>query len=119
MAESARAMRDAQVYETGARVREAYFRVRNTGRLVRLYRDELLPQAANSLEIAETWYRQGQGSFSDFVETQAASYNFQLALARARADHGKALARLERLAGRGLTARDEPAGAEPGKEPGR
>jgi outer membrane protein TolC len=107
MAESARAMRDGQLYETNARVREAYFRLRNAERLVALYRDELLPQAANALAVAETWYRQGQGSFSDFAETQAAHYNFQLALARASSDRGTALARLERLAGRDLTVRPE------------
>ncbi len=102
----ARAMKAARVNETLAEVSDAWFRLENSRRLVTLYRDELLPQAARSLEIAETWYRQGQGSFSDFVETQAAHSNFQLALARARADAGKQLARLEGLVGRSLTSRE-------------
>lgn len=103
----ARALKVARLNETLAEVQDAYFRLQNSLRLVTLYRDELLPQAARSLEIAETWFRQGQGSFSDFVETQAAHGNFQLALARAQADAGKQLARLEGLVGRSLTAREE------------
>ena len=55
------------------------------------------------MEIAETWFRQGESSFSDFIETQAVWYNFQLADARARADYGKYLARLEGLVGQNLT----------------
>jgi len=55
------------------------------------------------MEIAETWYREGESSFSDFVETQAVYYNFQLSLARANADYGKYLARLEQLVGQTIT----------------
>jgi outer membrane protein TolC len=118
-AERARAVKVARVNETRAKIRALYFRLRNAGRLVTLYRDELLPQAARSLEIAETWYREGEGSFSDFVETQAVWYNFQLSLARARADYGKFLARLERLVGRSLTDREEEPGTlGPGEEQG-
>jgi len=101
--EVATAMKDAQVNESRAMVRDTYFRLQNSERLVRLYRDQLLPQAAKSMELAETWYRQKQGSFSDFIETEAVWYNFQLALARAKADYGKFLARLEKLAGRSLS----------------
>lgn len=113
----ARAQKVAVVNDTRAQVRSLAFRLHNAERLVTLYRDQLLPQATRSLSVAETWFRQGEGSFSDFAETQASFYNFQLALARAQADYGKFLARLERLAGRDLTRRDapqrvgEPAGA--------
>lgn len=106
-AEVAKAMKIARINEAQAMIRENYFRLQNSERLVRLYRDELLPQAAKSMELSETWYRQGQGSFSDFVETEAVWYNFQLALARAKSDYGKFLARLEKFAGRSLTQRDE------------
>ena len=102
----ARAMKTARINETRAQIRSLYFRYQNAQRLVTLYRDELLPQAAQSLEIAETWFREGEGSYSDFVETEAAYYNFQLSLARAQADEGKFLAKLERLAGCSLTQRD-------------
>ncbi len=105
--EAARAQRAARINQTRATIRSLYFRLKNAERLVKLYRDDLLPQAAQSLEVAETWFQEGHGSFSDFVETESVYYNFQLSLARARADYGKFLARLERLAGRSLTRRAE------------
>ncbi|RJR53117.1 MAG: TolC family protein [Desulfobacteraceae bacterium] len=114
-AELARAQsaKTARVNETFAQIRNLYFRVQNSERLVRLYRDELLPQAARAIEIAETWYREKQGSFSDFIETEAVYYNFQLSMARAVADYKKFLARLERLVGRSLT---ETPSAPPGSD---
>jgi cobalt-zinc-cadmium efflux system outer membrane protein len=102
-AQKARAAKLLQVNDTNAQIRSLYFRLQNAERLIRLYRDELLPQASEALEVAETWFREKQGSFSDFVETQSIYYNFQLSLARAKADYGKYLARLERLVGRSLT----------------
>jgi outer membrane protein TolC len=64
---------------------------------------DLVPQAAKSMEIAEVWYREGEASFTDFIETQSVWYNFQLALARATADYGINLAKLEQMAGKRLT----------------
>lgn len=76
-----------------------WFKLQNSKRLITLYEGNLLPQSLNSLQTAETWYREGQGSFADFLEIQATTYNFQLSLARARADYGKTLVKLEQLAG--------------------
>ena len=101
--QKALSMKTSQINETNAMIRNVYFRLKNSERLILLYRDQLLPQASQAMEIAETWFREKQGSFTDFVETQAVFYNFQLALARAKADYGKYLAQLERLAGLSLT----------------
>jgi outer membrane protein TolC len=110
--EKMRAMKTSQVNETRVMVRDNWFRLQNSERLIKLYRDDLLPQAAKAMETAELRFRQGQGSFSDYVEVQSAFYNFQLALARAKADYGKFLSRLETLAGTSLTNRgiSEPSG---------
>ena len=99
----AKAAKEAIVTDIRTRVHDLLFRLNNALRLVALYRNELLPQAMNAMEIAETWYREGQASFSDFVEAQAVYYNFQLALARANADYGKVLASLEQLVGQTVT----------------
>ncbi len=107
LADQNRAAKTATVNDAYTRIRNLYFRLENARRLITLYRDELLPQAMTSIETAETWFREGQGSFSDFLETQSVVYNFQLALARARADHGKLLAGLERLVGKTVTVREE------------
>lgn len=107
--EKTKAVRAVQVNNTRTQIHTLYFKLQNAQRLMALYKDEMLPQAVNALETSETWFREGQGSFSDFVETQAAAYNFQLSLARARADYGKILAGLELLTGRELTETQEPA----------
>jgi outer membrane protein TolC len=104
--ENAKAMRQVQTNETLAAVRETWFRFQNAERLVILYRDQLVPQSLKAMKTAETWFREKEGSFSDTIETESVWYNFQLALARANADYGKYLARLEALAGRHLTEKD-------------
>jgi outer membrane protein TolC len=101
--EKAEAKKKVRINETRTKVHALFFRLENARRLIELYRENLLPQALQSMEIAETWFREGQSSFSDFIETQAVFYNFQLSIARAHADYAKYLARLERLVGRSLT----------------
>ncbi len=105
----AEAMTRAEVNDTRAMVRETLFRLQNAHRLIVLYKDQLIPQAYRSMETAEIWARQGSGSLSNYLEAQSVWYNFQLALARAKADHGIFLARLESLTGQGLTRKEPPA----------
>jgi cobalt-zinc-cadmium efflux system outer membrane protein len=84
-----------------------WFKLQNSKRLITLYKENLIPQSSRSVQTAETWYRQGDGSFSDFLEVQATAYNFQLSLARARADYSQTLVRLEQLAGVILDRKNE------------
>jgi outer membrane protein TolC len=99
----ARAEKTVRLNAVRTQVRTLFFKARNAQRIVSLYETDLVPQAARSMEIAEVWYREGESSFTDFIETQSVWYNFQLALARAKADYGINLARLERMAGTHLT----------------
>jgi outer membrane protein TolC len=99
----ARAEKVVRINAVRTRIRTLFFKARNALRIVSLYETDLVPQAARSMEIAEVWYREGESSFTDFIDTQSVWYNFQLALARARADYGISLAQLERLAGTYLT----------------
>ena len=114
--EQAKAMTTMRINETQTKIRKLFFRLENARRIMELYGKELLPQAAKSMEIAETWFRQGESSFSDFIETQAVWYNFQLAYARARADYGKYLARLEGLVGQNLTRKKRAPANSTGKD---
>ncbi len=82
-----------------ARISRLWFKLENAERLIALYEKDLLPQAISSVRTAETWFKQGQGGFADFLEIQATAYNFQLSLARARADYAKTLVVLEQVAG--------------------
>lgn len=99
----AQALKSARVNDIRTRIHTLFFRLQNARRLMDLYGKELLPQAAQSMEIAETWFQEGESSFADFIETQTVWYNFQLSLIRAQADYGKYLARLEGLVGESLT----------------
>ena len=85
--------------QTKEKISRLWFKLQNSKRLITLYEKQLIPQAIRSVQTAETWYRQGEGSFSDFLEIQATTYNFQLSLARALADYGKNLVLLEQMAG--------------------
>lgn len=91
--------------KTKAAISRLWFRLENSRRLISLYKNQLLPQALASVQTAETWFREGQGNFSDFLEVQATAYNFQLSLERARADYGITLAALEQMAGVPLDTR--------------
>ncbi len=83
-------------------VKNHFFRLTNSERLVKLYGESLIPQARQSMEIAETWYENGEGSLAGLLETQSIFYNFQVAYFRSIADYLKTLAELERLTGRSL-----------------
>lgn len=116
-AAQARAERKSRVNDTRAEIRGVYFKLRNAERLVELYKNTLMPQATKAMETAESWYRLGQGSLTDYVETQSVWYNFQLAQARAKADHGRALARLEQLVGKSLEREASPLATSAKGEP--
>lgn len=94
-----RAAVEKTVNSVRTRIRSLHFKLNNSRRLITLYAEELLPQALQSMALAGSWFREGEGTFSDFVEVQASVYNFQLSLARARADYGKTLALLQPLVG--------------------
>ncbi|MBU1340161.1 MAG: TolC family protein [Proteobacteria bacterium] len=85
--------------QTKEKISRLWFKLQNSKRLITLYEKELIPQSMRSLQTAETWYRQGDSSFFDYLEVQATAYNFQLSLARAKADYGQTLVKLEQLAG--------------------
>jgi outer membrane protein TolC len=107
LAEKSRAVaaKKSQINDTHSNIHSIYFRLQNALRLITLYKDNLLPQAASAMKMAETLFREKQTGFSDFIEAQSTWYNFNLAVARATADYGKYLARLERLIGQSITER--------------
>ena len=91
--------------QTLARLKKIYFRLENARRLVELYENSLIPQAAAAMEVAETWHQEapnsGESGYSiaGFLETQSVWLNFNLARLRAITDYQQNLARLERLVG--------------------
>jgi outer membrane protein, heavy metal efflux system len=82
-----------------ADINKIYFKIQNSSRLVRLYKESLIPQALQSLDIAETWYKQNKGSFAGLLEARSIWLNFQLAHQRALADYFQQIAGMEKLIG--------------------
>ena len=108
----AEAVRQSRVNASRTDIHTVYFRLQNARRLVELYQQDLLPQAASALQTTEAWFREGYTEFADLIEAQSTWYNFQLTLARAQADYGKHFARLEALVGHPLTRQSPPAAVD-------
>jgi len=100
--EAARLDRQAQIDDLMARISQAFFRLENAERLVRLYKESLIPQAEQAMEIAEQWRDTGRDTIGRYLEAQSVWLNFQLAFHRALADYEQMVARLEQLAGTSL-----------------
>ncbi|UCD91355.1 MAG: TolC family protein, partial [Desulfobacterales bacterium] len=60
----AKAKKTEHINKTRTQIRSLFFRLENARRLIELYAKELLPQAAQSMEIAETWFQEGESTFS-------------------------------------------------------
>ena len=82
-----------------AMINKIYFKIQNSSRTVRLYEETLIPQALKSLDTAETWYRQNNGSFAGLLEVRSVWLNFNLAYERALADYFQNITKLEKLIG--------------------
>ncbi|ODS32984.1 MAG: heavy metal efflux pump protein CzcC [Candidatus Scalindua rubra] len=80
-------------------VKDFHFKVQTAERLVKLYRDSIIPQAEQSLKAAEIGYQAGQVDFLNLIDSQRILLDFNLAFYRAIADFGINIAELERVVG--------------------
>jgi outer membrane protein, heavy metal efflux system len=80
-------------------VKDYHFKVQTAERLVKLYRDSIIPQAEQSLKAAEIGYQSGQVDFLNLIDSQRVLLDFNLAFYRAVADFGINIAELERVVG--------------------
>lgn len=99
---SKRAYRNVE-NETLFGVKDFHFRMQTAERLVKLYRDSIIPQAEQSLKAAEIGYQAGRVDFLNLIDSQRILLDFQLAYYRAIADFGTNLSELERVVGIELT----------------
>jgi outer membrane protein TolC len=82
-----------------AGIHRAWFEHMDADRRVRLYENSLIPKAEESLRASLAGFRAGETSFLDLLDTERTLLEFAIAAERARADRGKALARLNTLVG--------------------
>jgi outer membrane protein TolC len=89
--------------ETRARVIELAAAIRRSGRLSRLYRDTVLPQATATVTSALAAYRVGQVDFMTVLDNQMAVNRYRTELIVLDAEGGRAVAELEMLLAASLT----------------
>jgi len=80
-------------------VKDFHFKVQTAERLVKLYRDSIIPQAEQSLKAAEIGYQAGQVDFLNLIDSQRVLLDFNLAYYRSVADFGINISELERVVG--------------------
>ena len=97
--EASKGILENQELSTKESVDGIYWKLRNRERLVRLYRDTLVPEAYQTINLAETRYRNNNGNFSQLIETRLIAGNFDLASARAEADYLQGVADLAKITG--------------------
>lgn len=85
-----------------AALESALSRVRDAVRRAALYQDTLVPQAESAYESVLGAYTVGQGTVAQALLAQRDLLDLRVELDRARADHARAWARLEEVAGREL-----------------
>ena len=96
--------RQAKLDDLATRITRTYFRLQNAARLVELYRSSIIPQAEDSMRIAEAGRDAGRDTYGRLLEAQSVWLNFRLAYHRALADHEQMVVRLEQLVGTSLSA---------------
>lgn len=99
-----RASRDAARQRTNSEMEAALASIRDAERRVQLYRGTLLPQAQTTFRAVLGGYQTGRSTVAAGLLAERDLLELRLGLARARADHVRAWARLERVVGRDITA---------------
>jgi cobalt-zinc-cadmium efflux system outer membrane protein len=91
--------REGETNRIAAAIHRAWFEHTDADRRVRLYERTLTPKAEESLRASLAGFRAGETGFLDLLDTERTLLEFSIAAERARADRGKALARLNTLVG--------------------
>jgi len=94
-----------QANRIAAGIHRSWFEHTDADRQVRLYERTLIPKAEESLRASLAGFRSGSTSFLDLLDTERTLLEFAIAEERARAERGKALARLNRLVGEPVPTR--------------
>jgi outer membrane protein TolC len=82
----------------------AYASVQEASQSLALYRDELVPLARNTLEVARAEYGTGRGEFLAVLTAEQQRLETELGLARTQSEYFERLAELERASGGPLHA---------------
>ncbi len=84
-------------------VKRAHFSLDTAYREAELFRTTLIPEAQQSLDVAETDYLGARIDFLDYLDAQRTWLDFNLSYYKAKRSYGKTHAELERVIGTSLT----------------
>ncbi|MFT7638107.1 MAG: cobalt-zinc-cadmium efflux system outer membrane protein [Candidatus Omnitrophota bacterium] len=85
-----------------AKIETVIFKLKDSARQIRLYRDALIPKAEQSLKASETAYSAGNIDFLNLIDSERTLLKFQLAYYRSIRDYEKRLSELEMIVGEPL-----------------
>ncbi len=78
----------------------ALFNFNDSGRIVNLYLDSLIPKARQAFEVTKTAFSTGKMGFLDFIDSQRTLLEFELILEKAKSSHHQNLAYIEKIVGK-------------------
>jgi cobalt-zinc-cadmium efflux system outer membrane protein len=106
--QAARHQRTQQANTLAAELRLALYGFRDAERKIDLYRDTLIPKAAESLKVTQTAFGAGKATFTDLIDAQRVYLEFELGYRRGLASRAQRLAELEMLVGREIPPAGNP-----------
>jgi outer membrane protein TolC len=83
-----------------AQLEMIYYKFRDSGRKMALYKDALIPKAKQALEVTQAAFEAGKVDFLNLIDSQRTLLGFELAYERVLATHSQRLAELEMLVGK-------------------
>jgi outer membrane protein TolC len=90
-----------------ADVKFADYKFKDADRKIALYRDALVPEAKQALEVSLQAYQTGKASYANVVDAIRNLLEFELSYERALTDREQSLAKLEMLVGRPLVEKNQ------------
>jgi outer membrane protein TolC len=96
---AARSLEEEQKRGLKNRIEQGLYAYRDAERRAALYKDELLPNAQQQLEVAVSGFQSGKNSILEMIDAEQSLLTFSLAASRALADRALAVAGLEAQAG--------------------
>jgi outer membrane protein, heavy metal efflux system len=96
---SARRSYEAEVQQTYFEVREQYLVADSDAKVLRIYREGLIPQATATFHAGLVSYQSAQQDFQTLLDSFLDVYNLDVEYWRTLAEHEAALAKLEQLTG--------------------
>jgi len=82
-----------------AEIRSLYAEFREHDRMLEILRNQIVPKAADSLELSTESYRTGRRSFQQLIDVYRTLLNYRVDMHRHSAEREKAVASLERAVG--------------------